>query len=80
MQNMKERKKNAGRISVDRDRCKGCGLCVHVCSRGCLAMSPAMNVSGYNPVDFVNKEHCTACGMCYQICPEVCIDVFRGER
>lgn len=34
---------------VDRDRCKGCGLCVEFCPFGHLRLDEELNVAGYHP-------------------------------
>lgn len=34
---------------VDRDRCKGCGLCVEFCPFGHLHLDEELNVAGYHP-------------------------------
>ncbi|HZK48580.1 MAG TPA: 4Fe-4S binding protein, partial [Thermoleophilia bacterium] len=36
---------------VDRDRCKGCGLCVEFCPFGHLRIDAELNVAGYHPAD-----------------------------
>lgn len=39
----------AGTPIVDRDRCKGCGLCVEFCPFGHLHLDEELNVAGYHP-------------------------------
>ncbi|MHB0980701.1 MAG: 4Fe-4S binding protein [Thermoleophilia bacterium] len=38
-----------GTPMVDRDRCKGCGLCVEFCPFGHLHLDEELNVAGYHP-------------------------------
>ena len=68
----------AGKIIIDIERCKGCGLCVTVCPKGCIVMSRQSNKSGYFPANATNAD-CTGCCLCAIICPDVVIEVFREE-
>lgn len=72
----------AGTVSVDQDRCKGCGLCVTVCPQSVLALEENMlNAKGYHPVALVDpEEKCTGCVVCAVICPDVAITVYRETR
>lgn len=54
---------------IDPEQCKGCGVCVAACPRGCLAIQDRINHLGYQYAAFTNPE-CTACGICYYVCPE----------
>jgi len=65
----------AGMIDVDFEKCKGCGLCVSVCSGDVLEMSSVTNVKGYYYP--VAGDGCSGCAMCGEICPDVCIRVYR---
>jgi len=38
-----------GRIKIDRERCKGCELCVHFCPKGCIVIDESYNSRGYRP-------------------------------
>ena len=38
-----------GRAAVDRDLCKGCGLCVLYCPPGVLTVASELNRHGYHP-------------------------------
>ena len=64
----------AGKIIIDIERCKGCGLCVAVCPTKNIVISKKSNKKGYFPVETVNTG-CTGCAMCAIICPEAIIKV-----
>ncbi|MDA8164905.1 MAG: 4Fe-4S binding protein, partial [Desulfobacteraceae bacterium] len=48
-------------ISIDPERCTGCGLCVRVCPRGTLSMRDGKAVAG--------GGRSMGCGHCEAICP-----------
>jgi 2-oxoglutarate ferredoxin oxidoreductase subunit delta len=62
-------------VEIDRERCKGCGLCIQVCPKKVLDFSKGFNEKGYHPSEVQKPEDCIACGFCYQMCPDVCITV-----
>lgn len=68
-----------GKITIDRERCKGCLLCVRACPVKTLAQHPVPNASGSYPSEAVHPEKCIACGNCYEVCPDVCIEVYALE-
>ncbi len=67
----------AGTIGIDRDRCKGCELCVPACPRGCIEMGDCVNHQGYATAVFARPDDCGGCAMCAEVCPDVCIRVWR---
>jgi len=69
----------AGKIIIDTERCKGCGLCVVVCPKGAISISRQSNKNGYFPAHAKNTD-CTGCAMCAIICPEAIIEVYRGNN
>ncbi len=69
-----------GKITIDTERCKGCGLCVGVCPKDCIAVSKHSNKNGYFPAGVSNIGGCTGCAMCAIICPEVIIEVWRDSK
>ena len=72
--------KMRGKIVIDTERCKGCGLCVTVCPKGCIIISNRSNKSGYFPAQHVNKSDCIGCAMCAIICPDAAIEVYHENR
>ena len=77
-----------GEIKIDRERCKGCELCVHFCPKDCIAIDESYNSRGYRPAIFTRwagtscpgrtvGEECTGCAICARICPDIAIEVWR---
>lgn len=64
------------KIKIDRQRCKGCYLCVVNCPNGLIKISDELNIKGVKPASFSGGK-CTACTMCAVICPECIIEVYR---
>jgi NAD-dependent dihydropyrimidine dehydrogenase PreA subunit len=59
-----------GRVEIDSDQCKGCGMCVAACPTGSLRQSDSLNRFGYYPTEFLPDTGCTACSVCLYACPE----------
>ena len=51
-----------GRITIDQDKCTGCGQCVNACHAGALAM-----IDG--KAHLVDENHCDGLGVCIGECP-----------
>ena len=64
----------AGKIIIDTERCKGCGLCITVCPKHNIVIADESNKNGYFPAQAKNVE-CTGCMQCAIICPEGIIEV-----
>ena len=68
----------AGKITINLERCKGCGLCITVCTKKGIVVSKTFNKNGYRPVE-KNDAECTGCAVCALICPDAVIEVFRDN-
>ena len=67
-----------GKVIIDVDRCKGCGLCTYACPSKILTlMEDLFNAKGYHPVQVSDPEQCMGCGVCATICPDVVFTVYR---
>jgi 2-oxoglutarate ferredoxin oxidoreductase subunit delta len=60
-------------ISVDKERCKGCGFCVEFCHQKVLKLSSELGPKGYQSVIVDDSNECLNCGFCEAICPEFAI-------
>lgn len=65
------------KIEIDRERCKGCELCVLYCPKSLIKLETAINKRGVHPAKFSSKEGCTGCSFCALICPDLAIEVYR---
>ncbi|HEY1805233.1 MAG TPA: ferredoxin family protein [Terracidiphilus sp.] len=72
--------RDRGRVRIDEQECKGCGLCIEACLPKVIAMSERLNQYGYmTAIDA--SAGCTGCGICFLACPEPgAITVFRLAR
>ena len=67
-----------GYIKIDKDRCKGCGLCIIYCPSHLLCVSGDLNKVGIHAAEFKDKDgKCTGCTMCAVICPDCAIEVYK---
>ena len=65
------------KITIDRDKCKGCQLCITVCPKGAIEIDTELNRFGIKPVKVKKNIECSGCTMCAIICPDCCIEVYK---
>lgn len=74
------KRKIRGVITIDKDRCKGCGFCVEFCPLGVLSLSTRFNAKGYHYPEVVAAEKCSGCDLCGMYCPDFAISGLRAPE
>jgi len=65
-----------GRIIIEVDTCKGCGLCTTYCPVKILKLDDTTtNAKGYTPLMVIDMEKCIGCAFCATMCPDSVITV-----
>ncbi|MCM8778866.1 MAG: 4Fe-4S binding protein [Candidatus Omnitrophica bacterium] len=65
-------------IKIDKEKCKGCLLCVVNCPKGLIVQDEEISIRGVEMVSFQDKDNeCSGCAFCALMCPDVCIEVYR---
>ena len=67
-----EEKEESIQITIKKEWCKGCSICVDICPEHVLAM-------GKGVAEVVNIEACTTCKLCEMHCPDFAV-VVTGKR
>lgn len=67
-------------VKFNRDKCKGCELCVSVCPKKILEIDKVnINSKGYHPAGVIPDKQgdCIGCTNCAVICPDCVISVYN---
>jgi len=67
-------------IKIDKNRCKGCGLCIMYCPVKKLRFSSDLNRKGVYYAQKRPEVVCVGCGNCYLICPDTCIEIYEEGK
>ena len=66
-------------ITINEDRCKGCGLCARECPKKIVALSKTkINSKGYRPAEITDIEECIGCASCARPCPDAVIEIVKN--
>lgn len=63
------------KLSIDIERCKGCGLCVFYCPKKCLKLAEVFNKTGNHFIELTMEDVCNGCGTCYIMCPDYAVEI-----
>lgn len=70
----KSKKEKNPSIEINRDFCKGCGICVAFCPKEVLELDD------HEKAVVKRLEKCNACMLCELRCPDIAIEVRSEER
>ena len=65
-----------GAVVIDKERCKGCGVCITACPNSVLALSKNVNGKGYHYSEAI-IDNCIGCTSCALVCPDGVITVSK---
>jgi 2-oxoglutarate ferredoxin oxidoreductase subunit delta len=68
-----------GTVTIDKELCKGCELCIVACPQESLNLSRQINTNGYRYAELA-QDNCTGCINCALVCPEAIITVYREPK
>lgn len=61
-------------ISIDKDKCKACGICISVCPKKLIKEGDEVNTHGYSYAVFSDTQNaCIGCALCAISCPDMAI-------
>jgi 2-oxoglutarate ferredoxin oxidoreductase subunit delta len=70
-----------GKIVINIEYCKGCGLCTTACAFKLIKLGKSFNKSGYYYAEFEDPTGaCTGCTLCAEMCPDVAIEVWKESK
>ncbi len=61
-------------LVINREWCKGCGICVHFCPQKVLELD------GEDKAAVVQQEECICCRLCELRCPDLAIEVITESE
>lgn len=59
-------------LQINREWCKGCGICVAFCPKEALFLDKGGKVD-------LKEESCSCCGVCATFCPDFALAVIKGR-
>lgn len=74
-----EKSKTNFTITVDENRCKGCGYCKEMCPKDVFEFEGKLNVAGYSVSSAKHLDRCIGCNTCVMTCPDLALTLSENE-
>lgn len=65
------------KIKINKERCKGCELCIMTCPKGLISLSGEINSLGIKVAKDKGSKNCSGCSLCAIVCPDCAIEVWK---
>ncbi|MCM8819246.1 MAG: 4Fe-4S binding protein [Candidatus Omnitrophica bacterium] len=63
-------------VIIEKDKCKGCQLCIFYCPTKKIVLSSELNKKGIKFAKPTDNINCIGCGFCFVVCPDNCIEIY----
>ena len=67
-------------IQINKDACKGCGICIAMCLVKILEFSDDLNKRGVHSPEVTDEVKCTICENCMIYCPDFAMVVIKDAK
>jgi len=65
-------------VIVNKQRCKGCGICINFCPKNVFEFETDLNEGGRHPVR-AYSDKCIGCRACVIMCPDIALELVKEE-
>ncbi len=69
-----KKQKTLKEYRINREWCKGCGICIHFCPKHVLELDREGKSS------IVRPDDCIVCNFCERLCPDLAITIIPEEQ
>lgn len=66
-------------VYIDKELCKSCKICVHICPKNVYGITHRVNKKGYNYVEAVREDDCIGCKKFELSCPDFVLYIEKEE-
>ena len=67
-------------VYIDKEACKGCGICISVCPKNILAFTKDLNQKGVPYPMMIDESKCILCRNCMIYCPDFAVVVKKDDK
>ncbi len=67
-------------VYINKEACKGCGICIAVCPKQILRFTKELNRRGVYYPEIIDEHKCILCENCMIYCPDFAVVVKKDEK